>query len=87
MENQKLINIISYLQHLVENYDLRDDLSGEEKKNLVMKGLEIIVRDNDQWIFIEPILDQTIELLISLSKNKIVLRLNKKIKKNCCHPF
>jgi hypothetical protein len=78
---------IEMLLDLMEFYELYDDMSGLEKRELVLENLRLKL-DPDTFERYEPIFNLLIEFIVGLSRKEVIIALNKakKCKKvfSCC---
>ena len=80
IENKKygIIDSVSILMHTVETFV---EKSGEEKKKYVIEQMIILLGQSEYELYSE-IIENLIEFIIAISKNKYDLKLNKIAK--CC---
>lgn len=79
----KDLNIIELVKDLMEKAEQFVDKNGAEKKEIVMLNIKTLIGFEKYDIF-EPIISQTIDFIIAISKKNIKLNLNN-IKKKYCY--
>ena len=80
IENKKY-GIIDSVTILMTTVELFVEKSGEEKKQYVIEQMKILLDDTEYQLYSE-IIENLIEFIIAISKNKYDLKLNKITK--CC---
>ena len=82
-------NVIQVIVSLIQKIDSYKKLSGEDKKNIVLKTVKKFCNDNipnntDQKIsiilFIDMFLPSIIDVLVSIDKRELILKISKGIK-------
>jgi hypothetical protein len=82
-------NVIQVIVSLIQKVDSYKKLSGEDKKNIVLKTIKKFCNDNipnntDQKVtiilFIDMFLPSIIDMLVSIDKRELVLKLKKGLK-------
>ena len=80
IENKKY-GIIDSVTILMTTVELFVEKSGEEKKQYVIEQMKILLGDSEYQLYAE-IIENLIEFIVAISKNKYDLKLNKFTK--CC---
>jgi len=75
-------NIVELIKDLMEKAEMFVDKTGIEKKAMVMTNIRTLL-GNEKYSVFYPVINQTIDFIIAISRKKINLDLNKKIKKYC----
>ena len=80
IENKKygIIDSVTILMTTVESFV---EMSGEEKKKYVIEQMKVLLGQSEYELYAE-IIENLIEFIIAISKNKYDLKLNKIAK--CC---
>ena len=77
------LNISKSVLHLMNVIENKTDITGKEKYNNVLNDMKIILGDV-LYFHYESIIEDIIEMFVSISKNEIVININKDVKSNCC---
>ena len=85
--NENKTNFIPIVIRQMENIEKVIDLTGIQKKEMVLRTLETIL-GSDVYLQYEALLSETIDLLVCVSRKTISIALNKKTRKllftSCC---
>ena len=77
------LNISKSVLHLMNVIENKTDMTGKEKYNNVLNDMKIILGDVLYFQY-ESMIEDIIEMFVSISKNEIVININKDVKSNCC---
>ena len=77
------LNISKSVLHLMNVIENKTDITGKEKYNNVLNDMKIILGDV-LYFHYESMIEDIIEIFVSISKNEIVININKDVKSNCC---
>ena len=77
------LNISKSVLHLMNVIENKTDMTGKEKYNNVLNDMKIILGDVLYFQY-ESMIEDIIEMFVSISKNEIVINIKKDVKSNCC---
>ena len=76
------MNIPTLVLTCMEEAEKFSSYSSQQKKEFVMEGMRLLMTEAKFDSSVD-IIEDTVELLIQLSKNKTIMKLNRKIKYSC----
>ena len=76
-------NIAKTVLHLMNTFENKTDMTGKEKRNNVLNEMKLIL-GNGFYFNYESIIEDIIEMFVSISKEELAININSIIKTDRC---